>query len=61
MLLAKDLDKSAAQQPFVGEKTTAAVGAFFIKAGRFQERELLENFQHVGQAAAEQGEKGLWK
>jgi hypothetical protein len=61
MLLAKHLDERAAQQPFVGEKTTATVGAFFVQAGRLQERELLEDLQHVGQPAAEQGKEGLWK
>jgi hypothetical protein len=61
MLLAEHLDERAAQQPFVREKATAAVGAFFIQAGRFQERELLEDFQHVRQPAAEQGKKSLWK
>src|SRR5208337_4832122 len=61
MLLAEHLDERASQQPFVGQKTTAAVGSFFIQAGRFQERELLEDLQHVRQPAAEQGKKSLRK
>jgi len=61
MLLAQNLDERTAQQPFVGEKATATVGAFFIQAGRLQDRELLEYFQHVGQPAAEQGKKSLRK
>jgi len=61
MLLAKNLDERAAQQPFVREKAAAAVGAFFIQAGRLQKRKLLENLQHVRQPVAEQGQKSPWK
>jgi len=59
MLLAEHLDERAAQQPLVCEKATAAVGAFFVQAGRLEESELLQDFQHVRQPGAEQGNQSL--
>jgi hypothetical protein len=40
MPLLKDLDTSSAEQPFVSEKASAAVGVVFLETGRFDECEL---------------------
>jgi len=57
MLLAEHLNKRAPQQPLVGEEAAAAVSTFFIQTGRLKRSELLEDFQHVRQPAAEQAQK----
>ena len=61
MLLAYHLDECATQQPFVGQKTAAAVGALLVQTGRFQDGKLPKDFEHVGELAAEQGKQSLWK
>lgn len=61
VLLANDLDKRPAQQPFVGQEATAAVGALFVQSGRFQDGQLTKDIEHAGEFAAEQGEQSLWE
>jgi hypothetical protein len=61
MLLAYYLDERAAQQPLVGQKAAAAVGALFVQTGRFQDGELAKDIEHAGQFAAKQSKQSLWK
>jgi hypothetical protein len=46
MSLLDDLDEGSAEEPFVGEETSATVSVVFFETGRFDERELAQSVHH---------------
>jgi hypothetical protein len=59
MALLDELDKSSPEQPFVREKTSAAVGVVFFEARRLNKRELAQGVHHPRELFAKAREESL--
>jgi hypothetical protein len=59
--LPDDLDKGAAEQPFVREVAGATVGVIFLEAGRLDESELTESISHPREPFTKVREESLGK